>query len=52
MNGIRSFLIAAIVLLALATVGCKTLDTSTPSGWQSGGGWQNFRAEASAVVTA
>lgn len=40
---LRFFLIGAIALLALAVGGC-TLDKNTPSGWQGGGGWDNFRA--------
>jgi len=43
MNGIRASVAIAIVLLTFAIGGCKTLDTSAPSGWQSGGGWENWR---------
>jgi hypothetical protein len=43
MNRVRSFLSFAVALLVLAAGGC-TLDTKQPSGWQGGGGWDNFRA--------
>ena len=43
MNWFRVFLVGAIALLGLAVGGC-TLDTNKPSGWQGGGGWDNFRA--------
>jgi hypothetical protein len=44
MNRVRSLVFVAITLLVLAVSGCKTLDPSQPSGWQTGGGWENFRA--------
>jgi len=44
MSSVRSLVAVAITLLILAMAGCKTLDPSQPSGWQTGGGWENFRA--------
>jgi hypothetical protein len=52
MTVLRPCVAVAIVLLALAVAGCMTVDRNAPSGWQTGGGWQNFRAEAGAMVAA